>query len=78
MKRYPKPKKGAWFIKVRSSYLPCSWQGWLLYIPMIMFLVAVFMFANQQADSVTEALFLYFPYFVCTGVVMHWIAANKS
>ena len=29
-----KPKKGAWFVQVRGSYLPCSWQGWLSYVPL--------------------------------------------
>ncbi len=26
-------KKGAWFMKLRGSYLPVSWQGWLSYVP---------------------------------------------
>lgn len=78
MKKYSKHKKGAWFIKVRGSYLPCSWQGWISYIPMTIFLVSVFIAIDRNAHSISDALYVYFPYFVCTGVVMHWIAANKS
>ena len=37
----PKGRKGAWFVKLRGSYLPCSWQGWLLYIPYILFLAYI-------------------------------------
>ncbi len=32
-----KTKKGKWFSPVRKSYLPCSWQGWVLYVPFIWF-----------------------------------------
>lgn len=70
--------KNIWFVKVRWSYLPCSWQGWLLYIPMILFLAVVIAAINSQANTASEALYFIFPYFVCTGVVMHWIASNKS
>lgn len=78
MKRYPKPKKGAWFIKVRGSYLPCNIWGALTYIPMIAFLITVTATVTKDAHSVSDALYGMFPYFVCTAVVMHWIAANKS
>jgi hypothetical protein len=78
MKRYPKPKKGAWFIKIRGSYLPCSWQGALTYIPMIAFLITVMAAATRDSHSVSDALYIMFPYFVCTAVVMHWLASNKS
>lgn len=78
MKKYPKPKRGAWFVKIRGSYLPCSWQGALTYVPMIAFLITIVAFTLQNTDSITEALYVMFPYFVCTGVVMHWLAARKS
>lgn len=38
-----KPRKGAWFVKTRYSYLPASRRGWLLYIPLII-LEAVMLF----------------------------------
>jgi hypothetical protein len=78
MKKHPKLKKGAWFIKVRGSYLPCSVPGALTYIPMIAFLVTVVMAATRNTHSVSDTLYSMFPYFVCTGVVMHWIASRKS
>jgi hypothetical protein len=77
-KRYPKPKKGAWFVKIRGSYIPCSWQGWLLYVPFIAFLVTVMQATIRDAHSMSDALYQLFVYFVCAGVVMHWIASAKS
>ncbi|MFO0882146.1 MAG: hypothetical protein U0491_01735 [Candidatus Saccharimonadales bacterium] len=74
----PKHKKDAWFVRVRGSYLPCSWQGALTYIPMVAFLVTIMMSSIHNAHSVSDALYTIFPYFVCTAVVMHWIASVKS
>lgn len=34
-KKLPKARKGAWFVRVRHSYLPASRRGWLMYIPLI-------------------------------------------
>ncbi len=33
-----KAKKGKWFVKMRGSYIPGSWQGWLTYVPYVVFL----------------------------------------
>lgn len=78
MAKHPKHKKGAWFIKVRGSYLPCNLPGALTYIPMVAFLVAATMYVASNTETITGIIFGIFPYFVCTAVVMHWIAANKS
>ena len=67
-----------WFKQIRGSFIPVSWQGALTYIPMIAFLVAVMVYSLQSAKSVFYGLFVMFPYFVCTAVVMHWLAKLKS
>ena len=71
-------KNNKWFKKVRWSYIPCKWQGWLLYIPMIIFLSTVVVNTNRNTHSVSDFLYQILPYFVCMGVIMHWIASNKS
>jgi len=75
-----KPKKiqKAWFKKTRGSYLPISWQGALLYVPMIYFVVMAFIVIDKNSHSVSDTLINWFPYLVCTGVVMHWIASKRS
>ena len=45
---------------------------------MIGVLVLSLIVSFDQADSIIGALFIAFPYFVCTGVVMHWLARQKS
>lgn len=67
-----------WFVKVRWSYLPNSWQGWLTYVPMILFLALILILIHHQNRSWLSTVLLYAPYLVCTGVVMHWLAGHKS
>jgi len=71
-------KQKPWFIKVRWSYLPNSWQGWLTYLPMLVFLIAVFVLIHHQNRSWPNTVILYLPYMVITGVVMTWLASHKS
>jgi len=73
-----KHKKGTWFYSVRGSYLPCSWQGWALYIPFTIFLITVLVAAVRSEHSVSDMLYLTFPQGVAAAVVMTWIAKQKS
>lgn len=73
-----KARKGAWFIPVRGSYLPCSWQGALTYIPFLYYLAITFMAVNRNTHSVSDFVIILFPYWVSGAVVMHWIAKQKS
>jgi hypothetical protein len=71
-------KTKAWFIPVRWSYLPNSWQGWLSYIPFTAFLVITFIAVDRNSHSVSDTLFGIFPYWVGAAVIMQWFASNKS
>lgn len=71
-------QKNTWFVAVRGSYLSCSWQGWLTYVPMVAFVVLVTMAIVDKSDTISDVLFGLIPYYVCTAVVMHWIASIKS
>ncbi len=71
-------KQKAWFKPVRWSYLPNSIEGWLLYIPFIIFLVTVFVAVDRNSHSVSDTFYGIFPYWVSATVVMHWIASHKS
>jgi hypothetical protein len=67
-----------WFVKVRGSYLPNSWQGWLAYVPFIAYLLTVFIAVDRNSHSVSDTLYGIFPQWVAAAVVMTWVAANKS
>jgi hypothetical protein len=73
-----KKKPTKWFIKVRGSYLPNSWQAWVLYVPFVGFLVTVVIAAVRTQDSVSDMFYMIFPQWVAAAVVMTWIASQKS
>lgn len=76
-KKLPKLKKGAWFIPVRGSYLPMTWQAWLLYVPYASYSIATLVLVIERARTWQDYLALV-PYWVAGLVVMTWIAKQKS
>ena len=87
-----KARKGAWFVKVRGSYLPASWQGWLTYIPYIFLVLIGFSTVLQPVrdcakfecstgtamQMLSVGVIILVPYLVSLVVVMQWIAKQKS
>lgn len=71
-------KKDAWFIPVRGSYLPRSWQGWLLYVPFTAYLVFSLYIGWTQTDSAATAILYVVPNWVAVAVIMTWIARRTS
>lgn len=78
MKKLPKVKKGAWFVKLRGSYLPMTWQGRLTYIPYLGYLMAVLVFAAQTSENAMQFVMIIVPQWVAAVAIMTWIAARKS
>lgn len=73
-----KKKSDKWFIKVRGSYLPNSWQAWALYVPFVTFLFTVMCAAIRNEHSASDMFYAIFPQWVAAAVVMTWIASQKS
>lgn len=74
----PKVRKGAWFYPLRGSYLPCSWQGWLVEVAVVVaFLVGLLAFNNQEL-SIQVMFVVMATYSVALAVVATWIAKQKS
>jgi hypothetical protein len=77
-KHTKKVKKQTWFVAVRGSYIPNSWQGWLTYVPFIIFLGVVMQSAVNASDSFSDVFYAIFPQWVAAAVVMTWLAKLKS
>ncbi len=75
---HKKKKAGAWFIRVRGSYLPSSLQGWLTYIPFTAYLVFSMIIAWRDSSSHSIAVLYIIPNWIAAAVVLTWIAARKS
>jgi len=63
---------------MRGSYLPQTWQGWVSYVPFIIFLVATMQLAVQNESSLSDVFYAIFPQWVAAAVVMTWLAKLKS
>jgi hypothetical protein len=73
-----KIKKSAWFIRLRGSYLPVSWQGWLTYIPFTTYLAYSWVVAFAYTGNTLKAVLWIVPNWVAATYVMTWIARSKS
>jgi hypothetical protein len=73
-----KDKKGAWFIPVRGSYIPASWQGWLTYIPFVAYLIYSVIVAWDYTSNDWKAVLWIVPNWVTAALVMTWIARQMS
>ena len=70
--------KKKWFKKVRGSYLPIAREGWLSYIPYIVFVIAIYAYAMIYFGySVASLLIILFGW-IFAGVVMTWFASTHS
>ena len=73
-----KKRNDAWFIKLRGSYLPCSWQGWALYAIYAAYILGIVAYVTVNHYDRLQAVFWVFPNWVAALVVMTWIAKAKS
>ncbi len=76
--KFPKAKKGAWFVKVRGSYLPASSQGVLLYVAYAAYIVFAVTVGYLQAATLEQAALMVIPNWVAAAAVMTYIAWRKS
>jgi hypothetical protein len=76
--KYPKAKKGAWFIPLRGSYLPWSIQGWLTYIPFTAYLIYSLVVAFDYTGNNLKAVLWIVPNWVAAAVIMTWVAKRTS
>lgn len=77
-RKLPKPRRGAWFVPVRGSYLPATWQGWLTYVPYLYYLYISYVTVGSYSRSLFDTIILTIPFWVSAAVVMQWIARRKS
>lgn len=75
---WKKKNKNIWFTRVRGSYLPCSWQGWLIYAGFVAFLFATFYLSFKGGRTLVGQLYFIFPQYVSAAVAVHWLASRFS
>ena len=73
-----KVRDGAWFVRIRGSYLPTSWQGWLTYIPFTAYLVYSLIVAFAYTGNNLKAVLWIVPNWVAAAYIMTWLARHTS
>lgn len=67
-----------WFKKVRGSYIPLSWQGWLCYIPYVAYLIFVYIYAMYTSGYTAISVLVIIPNWVAAVAIVSWFASKKS
>jgi hypothetical protein len=78
MKKSKKSKSSSWFISVRGSYLPNSWEGALTYIPFIGYIVFITLEILNHNGTFKYKTLLIVSQWIFTAMVMTWFAKNHS
>ncbi len=73
-----KRRKGAWFVPLRGSYIPVSWQGWCTYLPFMGYLAYSMFVAFAYTGNNWKAILWIVPNWTAATIVMTWIAKVKS
>ena len=71
-------KKQAWFIKIRNSYLPCSWQGLTIYFVYLAYLVALPVAWYYQGHDMWRLLTNVLPLAAAAAIVAQFIASKNA
>jgi heme/copper-type cytochrome/quinol oxidase subunit 3 len=78
MKKLPKLKKGAWFVRVRGSYLPMTVHGWIMHVLLLTSSVAVIASAYADKRDLTTVIISMFLELIGLGAIFTYLASKKA
>ena len=70
--------KQPWFKRFGWVNVPISIPGTIVFLGAAAFCVNVFLAVDRHSHSVSDTLYGVFPFFVCTFLLVDWIAARTS
>ena len=70
--------KIVWFKRWHWIHRPVSWQGFVTVALALGFCGQVFWAIDRKSHSVSDTLYGIYPFFVCTFILLDWIAARTS
>ena len=70
--------KKSWFKAWGWLYYPVSWQGVIVSVVALLFLIHIFVVVDGHMHSVSDTLYGIFPYWIPTILLWLWIAAKFS
>jgi hypothetical protein len=73
-----KTMKTVWFKRWGWVYRPVAWQGFIIVVTALAFCAQVFCAVDRKSHSASDTLYGVFPFFVCSFLLLDWIAARTS
>lgn len=70
--------KTMWFKRLGWLHVPISVPGALITLAALAFCTQVFRAIDRHSHSATDTLYGIFPYFVCSFLLVDWIARRTS
>ena len=70
--------KTKWFKQIGWFYLPVSAPGVVAALLALLFCVQVFIAVDRHSHSASDTLYGVFPFFVCTFLLLDWLARRTS
>ena len=70
--------KTDWFKRWGWFYLPVSVPGVVTVVAALLFCAQVFWAIDRRSHSVTDTLYGFFPFFVCTFLLLDWVVSRTS
>jgi hypothetical protein len=70
--------KNPWFKRFGWFYVPSSVPGMAVCVAAAFFCMTVFSAIDRHSHSATDTLYGIFPFFVCTFLMLDWIAGRTS
>lgn len=67
-----------WFKEWGWLYLPVSVPGIVIVLAAAAFCVQIFFAIDSHSHSVSDTLYGIFPYWVCTFLLLNWIASRTN
>jgi hypothetical protein len=67
-----------WFKRFGWFYVPVSVSGAVMSLLAVLFCLTVFRAVDSHSHSVSDTLYGVFPFFVCTFLLLDWIAGRTS
>jgi hypothetical protein len=70
--------KTQWFKRLGWFFLPISLPGMVITLGALAFCAQVFWAVDRRSHSVSDTLYSTFPFFVCTFLLLDWVASRTS
>lgn len=78
MKKVRKTKRNAWFVHVRNSYLPATWQGFVIYLLYVAYIIAVPLVWYKNGHDLWRLLTTVVPLLIAMVLLTQFIASKNS